>query len=132
MITEQWALGKITHYRNIMGCDPPNKIFLHQDDFIKHGNISEKWVRQLKEGNGMKRLAGMNVGVGEEVYVDIDNGNRRSVENTIVHEIMHTKYPDMKHGMRYSSAAYQIAHGNYPPKKVNIIKALYHWYVEGL
>lgn len=122
MYNEEFILARVEHYSKVMGIPVCDDIVFDLMEYIeplrqRYPKIYKDYMKyELQKDNYV--LYGANRNMGEKLYFNLEtNRTKKQLENTVIHELIHTKYPSLKHGVVFGSYIKQIRKGVKYPKK---------------
>ena len=111
---ESWVKNRLEHYHKAVGIKTPQSIFYSEKSFSAYmrGKEGNSYAELIERGE----ILGSNYKKGEAIFINMDVLKAEpELEETIVHETVHTRYPKLKHGGEFKHYINQIKKGNYNP-----------------
>jgi hypothetical protein len=110
-----FAVERINFYVNKMGIEMPLELHFEKETYhdfvIRQGDhdYAEKVINDVLYGSDWRN--------GKATFINVEKheGDKHEIEDTVVHELIHTKYPNLKHGGQFYHYIKEIRKGNYNP-----------------
>lgn len=121
-MNEQFVYDKIEYYRNRMCLNKPRLIMLTKKETIDFDKDDVDYHVKVNKG----KIWGTNFGSydGSPVFINLEDiKNKKQIENTIIHELLHSKVK-YSHTLKFYYAISEIKKGYFPPREFTRFKRL--------
>lgn len=108
----------VKQYSSYLNIPLPKKMFFYQKNYANY--LESKWhdtkyADQVRSGE----ILGSNIQMGKDIFINLDKLNTKELtyhrDMTIVHELLHTKHPEIEHGAKFRRYIRSIQKKKYPP-----------------
>lgn len=126
MTTPEYVKERLEFYSNNLKVPMPKHLILDEDEYA--GVVIDEYndyyyANEIKSGH----ILGSNYDHGSVMFINLKKDRTaEEIEETCIHEILHTKYPNMPHGSQFYHYIKQIKEGNYNPK-YGILRKFKDW-----
>ncbi|KKN55019.1 hypothetical protein LCGC14_0586200 [marine sediment metagenome] len=128
--TEAWILERLEYYHDMMEISMPLSVFFHEKDWLGQ-SFAQTDTHREKIACG--DILGLNRMEGLAMLINLDQPkefiSKDVLENTIIHETIHSKYPDLGHGGTFNYYVREVRAGIFPPRKRNILVEFKDWLI---